>query len=217
MQLPGRRAVLIGAVVLVGVAVLTVLLLARPPGGTLLAANPAQNSSMPSPPQTIALTFSSDVTQAHIGVSKATIGEPVIAGSTVQQPVRSMAAGRHLVTYHVVTQAGDEIIGTLAFTVTGSGTGPVTDDAQAAPPTTPAVSPAEADAADRLTESLQPAPAEAEDQPDPAILALSSGHDHGSIDPATGFVLAVNVVVLLVIGFLSVRRRIRLRRARSSS
>jgi copper resistance protein C len=223
MQLPGRRAILIGAVVLVGVTVLTVLLLGRPPAGTLIAATPAQNSSVASAPQTISLTFSSDVSEAHVGVSKATIGEPRIVGSTVQQPVRFMTAGRHLVTYHVVTRAGEELQGTVAFTVTGDGSDPAAAQAApGAPPSVPAVSPKEAEAADRVTSTLQPstAPAQnqvadqAEDQPDPAILALASGHDHTRIDPATAFVLAVNVVILLVIGFLTVRRRIRLARAR---
>ncbi|HEY3260869.1 MAG TPA: copper resistance protein CopC [Pseudonocardiaceae bacterium] len=167
MQLPGRRAGLIVAIVLIGGAVLGVLLLGRPAGATLSTASPPYDAHLATPPAAISLTFSTAVAQAHVDVSGAVTGTPAVTDQrTVTVPVTITAAGRYLVAYHVITTEGGELSGTLPFTV-GDGSAA----AAAAGPSEPA-----------------------------------SAHHHGQIDRLTAAVIAVNLLVVLVLGALFVLR-----------
>jgi methionine-rich copper-binding protein CopC len=121
MQLSGRRAGLIVAIALVGAAVLTVVVLARPASAALSTAAPASGARVDVPPSAVSLAFTTAVAQAHVRVSGgAESGEPVIDGVTVRQPVKMTKAGRYVVVYHVVTQDGSELQGRLWFTVAGA-------------------------------------------------------------------------------------------------
>ncbi len=121
MQLSGRHAGLIIPVAMVGAAVLTVTVLGRPADTAMSAATPADGTSVGTPPAAVTLTFTAPVAEAHVAVSGADLGgPPAISGGTVTQPVTMTAAGRHVVTYHVVTRGG-EVAGSLSFTAGRSG------------------------------------------------------------------------------------------------
>ena len=121
MQLSGRHAGLIIPVAMVGAAVLTVTVLGRPADTAMSAATPADGTSVGTPPAAVTLTFTAPVADAHVAVSGADLGgPPAISGGTVTQPVTMTAAGRHVVTYHVVTRGG-EVAGSLSFTAGRSG------------------------------------------------------------------------------------------------
>jgi methionine-rich copper-binding protein CopC len=160
MQLRSGRAGLTTAAVLVGVAVLAVLLLARPAGAALSAATPADGSRLDQPPTAVSLTFTAAVTEVHVAVSDAeNTGSPTADGPTVSQPIRIIRPGQHVVTYHVGTRDG-EVAGTLAFSV-GAG---------AAAPVAP------------------------------------STHHGGEVDRVTAALIVGNVVVVLVLVVLFLRR-----------
>jgi copper resistance protein C len=118
VQLPRHLAGLILALGLVGAAVLTVAVLARPSTAALSSTMPAQGAGVQTPPAAISLTFSGDVAEAHLAVSGGVAdGDPTIDGPTVRQPVAISAGGRYVVAYHVATRDGGEVSGTLWFTV----------------------------------------------------------------------------------------------------
>ncbi len=115
----------------------------------LIASDPAQGAALPAPPQQVALTFNEPVTPAADPVTITgpegaswTVGTPSIAGAMVTAPVQpSGPAGAYTLTYRVVSDDGDEVTGTVAFTLTTAAT-TTTNPTTAAPTTTaPAAAP----------------------------------------------------------------------------
>jgi copper resistance protein C len=106
----------------------------------LIASTPAEGAALAAPPEQVQLTFSEPVTLAANPVTVAgpdgatwTAGQPSVAGAVVTVPVRPAGpAGAYTLTYRVVSSDGDEIGGTVAFTLTAA----VPTETQSPPPTT---------------------------------------------------------------------------------
>ena len=126
----------------------------------LIASDPASGASVAAPPQQVQLTFNEAVTLPADPVTITgpegaswTIGQPSIAGAVVTVPVQpSGPAGAYTLTYRVVSDDGDDVTGTVAFTLTTAATTttppPTTTDTSTtvAPTTTvPAAAPASED------------------------------------------------------------------------
>ena len=116
----------------------------------LIASTPTAGESLATPPPQISLTFSEPVTPAANMVTIAgadgsswTVGQPAIAGAVVTVPVQQTGpAGAYTLTWRVVSSDGDEITGTIAFTLAGTAAPPTTNTTvttsttSEAPPTT---------------------------------------------------------------------------------
>lgn len=106
----------------------------------LIASDPAQNASIAAPPQQISLTFNEAVTVPANPVTITgpdgttwTAGTPSIAGAVVTVPVTPAGpAGAYTLAYQVVSDDGDDVRGSVQFTLTAAVTAPTT----APPPTT---------------------------------------------------------------------------------
>jgi methionine-rich copper-binding protein CopC len=96
----------------------------------LTASDPAQGAALAAPPQQVQLTFSEAVTLGANPVTVTgpedaswTVGQPSIAGAVVTVPVQPAGpAGAYTLTYRVVSDDGDEVTGTVAFTLTTAAT-----------------------------------------------------------------------------------------------
>lgn len=89
----------------------------------LISSNPAKDASVPGPPQRIQLTFNETVSPQAITVTgpqgaQWTVGEIKVEGPVVSAPVTSSGpAGQYTINYRVLSDDGDEVSGTVAFTV----------------------------------------------------------------------------------------------------
>ena len=105
----------------------------------LIASTPAEGAALAAPPEQVQLTFSEAVTLSANPVTVAgpdgaswTVGQPSVAGAVVTVPVQPAGpAGAYTLTYRVVSSDGDEIDGTVAFTLTAA-----VPTTQSPPPTT---------------------------------------------------------------------------------
>lgn len=113
----------------------------------LIASTPTAGESLAAPPEQISLTFSEPVTPAANTVTIAgadgsswTVGQAAIAGAVVTVPVQPVGpAGAYTLTWKVVSSDGDEINGTIAFTMAVAAAPPTTSTTVTtsdSPPTT---------------------------------------------------------------------------------
>jgi hypothetical protein len=110
----------------------------------LVSSDPAQGASLAAAPTQIRLTFGEAVTLPSDPISvtgpdgaKWTVGAATIAGAVVTAPVTpSGPAGKYTVAYKVIADDGDQVAGTVVFSLAASATPPI----PAAP--TPAEAPA---------------------------------------------------------------------------
>jgi methionine-rich copper-binding protein CopC len=136
MQLRIARTSLIAAVAMVCAALLAVAALGRPPAAAVSNTVPADRATLGAAPPAVSVTFTTDVVEAHVAISGGgEEGAAALDRRTVTQPVRLSGVGHYTVAYHALTAGGDEVYGTLSFTVAGSGAGP-----DAPPPPPPALS-----------------------------------------------------------------------------
>jgi len=114
----------------------------------LIASDPAQNASLATAPQQIQLTFNEAVTVPENPVTITgpdgaawTAGTPSIAGAVVTVPVQASGpAGPYVLAYQVISDDGDDVRGSVAFTLTTAVAVPTTSTAS--PPMTSAPPPA---------------------------------------------------------------------------
>jgi methionine-rich copper-binding protein CopC len=112
----------------------------------LVASTPAGNASLATAPARIELTFNEPVTLPEnplevVGPGNVTwqVGTPRVAGAEVSAPVTASGpAGRYTVVYHVVSDDGDTVSGSVAFTMTTGATAEAAAPAPASaqPPST---------------------------------------------------------------------------------
>jgi methionine-rich copper-binding protein CopC len=143
----------------------------------LKSSNPAKGASIASAPKQLELTFSEAVSPESITVTgpqgaQWTVGQVSVAGPVVTAPVTAVGpAGEYTVTYRVLSDDGDPVTGTVAFTLTTAAT--------TAPPTT--ASPTTTDTTAAPTSNPQAAP--------------TSGDDSGGVPGWVWIVVAVAVVL----------------------
>jgi copper resistance protein C len=121
---------LTAAVVLSGLALVTMVTAAVPAfaHAELVGSNPAKDASLASPPQQLQLTFNETVSPQSITVagpagSQWTVGEIKVEGPVVTAPVVPAGPeGQYTITYRVLSDDGDSVTGTVAFTMTAPAT-----------------------------------------------------------------------------------------------
>jgi copper resistance protein C len=124
----------------------------------LKSSNPAKGASIASAPKQLELTFSEAVSPESITVTgpqgaQWTVGQVSVAGPVVTAPVTAVGpAGEYTVTYRVLSDDGDPVTGTVAFTLTTAATttppttaSPTTTDTTAAPTSNPQAAPTSGD------------------------------------------------------------------------
>ena len=90
----------------------------------LTGSNPAKDASVSTAPKQVQLTFSEPVSPKTIAVTgpqstKWTIGEIAVQGNVVTVPVTPVGpAGQYTITYTVTSDDGDDVTGTVPFTLT---------------------------------------------------------------------------------------------------
>lgn len=113
----------------------------------LESSSPAQGASLSAPPTEVTLTFGESVTlpQSPIMVVGPggvlwQLGEPAVAGPVVTVPVTSATgpAGSYVLTYRVISDDGDNVRGTVRFTMATASSGTA-----AARPSAPSTGPAQ--------------------------------------------------------------------------
>jgi len=111
----------------------------------LVASTPAENASLAAAPGRIELTFNEPVSLPEnplevVGPGNVTwqVGTPRVAGAEVSAPVTASGpAGRYTVVYRVVSDDGDTVSGSVAFTMTTGATSEAAPGpASAQPPST---------------------------------------------------------------------------------
>lgn len=113
----------------------------------LKSSDPAQGASIATPPQQVSLTFAEAVTLPDDPVTVTgpdgaswTVGQPSIAGAVVTVPVQpSGPAGTYTLAYQVISDDGDDVKGSVRFTLTTAVPGPTnttTATTTEAPPST---------------------------------------------------------------------------------
>jgi methionine-rich copper-binding protein CopC len=137
----------LAAVLLAGIALVTTATPALA-HAELLASNPPANASLAKAPATVELTFDEPVTLPEnalevVGPGNVTweVGTPTLTGATVSAPVTARGpAGRYTLVYRVISDDGDTVSGSVAFTLTAAATpaattatGPPSAPASAAP------------------------------------------------------------------------------------
>jgi copper resistance protein C len=121
----GRLAVGTGAAVVVAIGV---LLFAETAGGANLGpVYPIDGTVLREPPGRVSLSFDTTVRpeQIHIGVADnrgdlVPSGAPVVAGTTITEPVTIRADGEYLLAYHIVLTDGRSFSGVNRFQVSSS-------------------------------------------------------------------------------------------------
>jgi copper resistance protein C len=167
----------------------------------LRGSDPAAGAALTGPPQQIQLTFTEAVTLPDNPVtvtgpdgSRWTIGTANVAGAVVTAPVQPVGpAGDYVINYKVIADDGDEVTGTVGFSLT----------AAVAPPTTP---PASTTTAPPTTTP----PAATTSTTEPATPQAGDTTDRGGV-PVWVWIIAA--ILLLVGGALVV---LRLARSKSS-
>jgi copper resistance protein C len=110
----------------------------------LRGSDPAAGAALAGPPQQVQLTFTEAVTLPDNPVtvtgpdgSRWTVGTANVAGAVVTVPVRPVGpAGDYVIDYRVVAGDGDEVTGTVGFTLTAAVALPTTPPPTTTPPTT---------------------------------------------------------------------------------
>ncbi len=105
----------------------------------LTGSSPAENASLATAPDRVELTFDEPVTLADHAIEVVgpgnvmwEVGEVTVAGSVVSAPVRASGPpGRYTIVYRVISDDGDEVRGSVRFTMTDSA-----DSGPAGPTTT---------------------------------------------------------------------------------
>ena len=144
----------------------------------LKSSNPAKGASVAEAPKQIELTFNEAVSPQTITVTgpqgaQWTVGQIAVAGPVVTAPVTAIGpAGEYTVTYKVLSDDGDPVTGTVAFTLTTPAT------TTTVPPSTP---PTTETTATAPTSSPQAAP--------------TSGDDSGGVPGWVWIVVAIAVVL----------------------
>ena len=94
----------------------------------LIDSDPAKGASLAAAPEKITLTFDEPVTLGEkpievIGPGNATwtVGKPTIAGAVITVPVQASGpAGAYTIAYRVVSDDGDDVSGSVPFTMTAA-------------------------------------------------------------------------------------------------
>jgi methionine-rich copper-binding protein CopC len=98
----------------------------------LTGSNPAKGASMATAPKQVQLTFNEAVSPKSITVTGPqnatwTVGQISVEGPVVTVPVQPVGpAGDYTITYTVLSDDGDDVTGTVPFTLTGPATPPIT-------------------------------------------------------------------------------------------
>jgi methionine-rich copper-binding protein CopC len=108
----------------------------------LTGSTPAKGASLDTAPKQLSLTFSEPVAPVSITVAgpqgaQWTVGEIAVRENTVTAPVRASGPpGQYAITYKVKSDDGDDVTGTVAFTMTAAS--PVSAAPTSAPTSAPA-------------------------------------------------------------------------------
>ena len=111
----------------------------------LTGSNPAKDASLATAPKQLQLTFNEPVSPVSITITgpegaKWTVGQIAVAGNVVSAPVQATGpAGPYTITYKVKSDDGDDVTGTVAFTMTAASPATTTS---AAPTGAPSSAPA---------------------------------------------------------------------------
>jgi copper resistance protein C len=123
----------------------------------LKGSNPAKGASVAAAPKQIELTFNQAVSPESITVVgpqgvQWTVGQIAVAGPVVTAPVTAVGpAGEYTINYRVLSEDGDPVTGTVAFTLTTAAsvatttTTTTTTTAAAAPTSNPQAAPTAGD------------------------------------------------------------------------
>ncbi|MGG5259375.1 copper resistance CopC family protein [Phycicoccus avicenniae] len=185
---------------------------ALPMHAQLVKSSPADGATLTTTP-TVTLTFSEEVNEQFLQVRvrgpvrAEADGEPVVDGRTVTQAlVPDLVAGKHVVSYRVVSVDGHPISGTVTFTTTEAAV-------PGADPTTPAPS-ASTSASPSASASASVSPSASASATSSPTATATSDADPASADE--GSVPWVAIVVGLLLGVLlgTVLVRLVLARAR---
>lgn len=159
----------------------------------LTGTDPATDTTVPSPPTEIVLTFSevvfadySTVVVTDANGAQMTTGEPTVVDTRLTVPVSGLAAGTYQVAWRVVSTDGHPVSGQFGFTVEGAArNAPAISAAGTAPPeaSPPEASPPETDESDPTTASTTEASAapeaggsdEGDGGPLPWIVGVAAG------------------------------------------
>lgn len=125
----------------------------------LKSSNPAKGATLAKAPTRVSLTFEEPVTLPDDPLSvtgpdgaKWTVGEATVSGATISAPVTASGpAGAYKLTYKVVSDDGDDVTGSVSFTVTAAG--PATTTAVPTTSSTSATKPAPATTAETPTQA----------------------------------------------------------------
>ncbi|MFL6142125.1 MAG: copper resistance protein CopC [Labedaea sp.] len=94
----------------------------------LTGSNPAKDASVATAPKQVQLTFSEPVSPKTVTVTgpqstQWKVGEIAVAGNVVTVPVTAVGpAGQYAITYTVLSDDGDDVTGTVSFTLTAPAT-----------------------------------------------------------------------------------------------
>jgi methionine-rich copper-binding protein CopC len=130
-----------GAAATIVVAIGVLMVACRENGANLGAVYPADGAVLPEPPGQVSLNFDATVRaeQIHIGLSDVRgelvrSGVPVVAGTTITEPVTIRADGDYALAYHVVLVDGRTFYGINRFRVSSSLAAPAPVPNNSAPP-----------------------------------------------------------------------------------
>lgn len=118
----------------------------------LINSNPAKDATLGTPPKQVQLTFSETVSPRTIKVSgpqgtQWTVGEIKVEGPVVTAPVTPTGpAGQYTITYTVLSDDGDPVTGTVAFTMRTA----VINLTATAPPSSTAAAPGQSSGSEGL-------------------------------------------------------------------
>jgi copper resistance protein C len=104
----------------------------------LTGSNPAKGASLATAPKQVQLTFNETVSPKSVTVTGPqnatwTVGQISVEGPVVTVPVTPVGpAGDYTITYTVLSDDGDDVTGTVPFTLTGPASVPTTTTATAA-------------------------------------------------------------------------------------
>ncbi|HEU5474997.1 MAG TPA: copper resistance CopC family protein [Actinophytocola sp.] len=152
----------------------------------LTGSSPAKGSTVSVPPQVVTLTFNEPVSPLQVTVTGPgtnwTIGQISVQGAVVTVPVQPLGPpGAYVINYTVRSEDGDDVFGTVDFTMSVAATTTPPPTTTTAPPATTTTAPP--------TTTTQPAAAPAEED---------SGGVPAWIWIVLGAAALVTVVVLIV-------------------
>jgi methionine-rich copper-binding protein CopC len=110
----------------------------------LTGSNPAKDASLATAPKQLQLTFNEPVSPESITITgpegaKWTVGQIAVEGNVVSAPVQALGpAGPYTITYKVKSDDGDDVTGTVAFTMTAASPATTSAAPTGAPSSAPA-------------------------------------------------------------------------------